>query len=188
MPLPEDRTLTSTKEEHLADHNSLHGFFNDYEGAEGILVQAAAPTAPTVGDLWLDTDEPASGTTVRTLGHAQATADQGSIGASDVELTGLSVTVDVPSGARIRITGKVNFQQSSATGISRLRIKESTTMLADSLLSATNGSYYSVDTVAVLTPSTGSHTYTLAMTTSSGAITMLAGAAYPAFILVEDIT
>jgi hypothetical protein len=128
-----------------------------------------------------------TGNVLGNLGYAQATANQGSIGGSDVDLTSLSVTVTVTAGHRIKIIGHVAFSQASASGITRLRIKEGATQLADSLLSATNGSYYSVDAFVVLSPSAGSHTYKLAMTASPGTATMEAGATYPAFILVEDL-
>jgi len=158
LPVNVNDSPNYTPAEHADHHNVLHAFNNAQSGFG------------------------------HTLGYAQAVANQGSIGGSDTDLTNLSVTVTVPSGARIKITGHVVFSQASASGITRLRIKESTTQLADSLLSATNGSFYSVDAFAVLTPTAGSHTYKLAMTTTPGTATMEAGATFPAFILVEDIT
>lgn len=197
--LPTNRTVANTPTEHVDDHNTIHAFHNLVDAKGDLIVGTAADTA---GKLAVGTNghvltadstvaggvkwAAQSGSSVD-LGYAQATANQGSIGSSDVDLTGLSKTVTVLSGHRIKITGHVAFSQSSASGITRLRIKEGATQLADSLLSATNGSYYSVDAFVVLTPSAGSHTYKLAMTTSPGAAQMEAGATYPAFILIEDL-
>jgi hypothetical protein len=197
--LPTDRTTANTPAEHVADHNTVHAFHNLIDAKGDLIVGTAADTAgkKAVGTnghvLTADSAEAGgvkwaapSGTSVD-IGYAQVTANQGSIGGSDTDLTGLSKTVTVISGHRIRITGHVSYSQSSASGIARLRIKESTTQLADSLFSATNGSYYSVEASVCLTPSAGSHTYKLAMTTSPGAGTMEAGATYPAYILIEDL-
>ena len=41
------------------------------------------------------------------LGYAQVVANQAGIGTTEVDLTGLTVTVTVPAGRRVRIIGHV---------------------------------------------------------------------------------
>lgn len=154
------------------------------DGSELVpIVQDSATVAATLDDI-----AALSGTTERTLGYAQVTANQASIGSSDTDLTGLSVTVDVPSGARIRITGYAIFQQLSAGGLGFLLLKESSTLLNEDIESKLDTNYRTAKVMAVLTPSAGSHTYKLAAKTTAGTLTMEAAATFPAWILVEDIT
>ena len=40
---------------HLGDHDALHDFYNEYEGASPIFASAAAPETPTLDQLWYDT-------------------------------------------------------------------------------------------------------------------------------------
>lgn len=125
-----------------------------------------------------------------TLGYAQVTANQGTI-TTEQDLTGLTVTVTVVAGDRIRITAHVRVAATGgASDIPELRIKEGTTILAldrchfstASILSTLHGE-------VVLSPTAGAHTYKLSLVrdTGSGTLTMSAGATFPAFILVEGI-
>jgi hypothetical protein len=164
MPLPTNRTTSSTPAEHVADHNALHAEYN-------------TPTHTH------------SGTTVGTLGYAQVTATQGSI-TTEADLTSLTATVTVAAGRRIKITGVVLVQTTNTDTIAYLRIKESTTVLQI----ASQMFHLSTDVLAlratsVLTPSAGSHTYKLSLARQggTGTLSMVAGATFPAFILVEDI-
>lgn len=40
---------------HLGDHDALHDFYNEYEGASPIFASATAPETPSIDQLWYDT-------------------------------------------------------------------------------------------------------------------------------------
>lgn len=108
-----------------------------------------------------------------------------------VDLAGLAVTVNVPAGRRIKITGHCVFYSSVANDGARLSIMEGATLLnlaQDSVPGSTQA--ISLDPIVIITPTAGTHTYKLTMARQwgTGNITMDCGAVYPAFILVEDIT
>lgn len=176
----------------IADSAEVTGLkWSSAGGGTTITQQASAPSSPQPGDLWIDTDGVPLGSPVRGVlpsGYAQVTANQIGIGASDTDLTGLSVTVTVNSGERIRITGYVpTFLQSGSDGIVNLHIKEGATQLSTSAVSSYNGNYRPGRVEAILTPAPGSHTYKLAAKTSAGTMSMEAAATHPAFIMVEGV-
>jgi hypothetical protein len=127
-----------------------------------------------------------------TLGYAPVTANQGSITAL-VDLTGLTVTVTLVAGRRIRITGDVSFTSSVAADNALCQIVEGATVLNSRSTAipaiTTPAGGYSCHVEAVLTPTAAAHTYKLQAQRNggSGNITMVAAATQPAFILVEDI-
>jgi hypothetical protein len=133
-----------------------------------------------------------SGTSVRGClpsGYAQVVANQGSI-TTETDLTGLTVTVTVNSGERIKITGHIAVASGTAQDLMELKIKESTTVLAIARChQGTASGFQTLHAEVVLTPSAASHTYKLSLVrdTGSGTLTMSAGATFPAFILVEGI-
>lgn len=120
------------------------------------------------------------------LGYAQTATIQLGI-LAEVDLTDLSVAVTVGTGRRIKITGHVP-QFSNTAGVSTFvqmsifeggtRLNLSTQAMADT--------YTGVDTVHVLTPSAGAHTYKL-RAASDGTVQTESSALSPSFILVEDI-
>lgn len=126
----------------------------------------------------------------RTLGYAQAVADQTGI-STITDLTSLSVAVTVPTGgARIRITGfALSFSDLDAKTI-ELSIREGSTTLAiadyQSHITAGSpnqtivGQYSAVATA-------GSHTYKLSISATGGTTGIHASATAPSFILVENI-
>lgn len=126
-----------------------------------------------------------------TLGYAQSTSDFTSTTTpGDVDITGLSIAVNVPNGARrIKITVFAQYMSTSAAaGVNvSLKIKEGATTLQHSLITCT-GAYYALAAccIASLIPTAGAHTYkaTLAQT-AAGTMTFKGNATYPAFILVE---
>lgn len=124
------------------------------------------------------------------LGHVAVTANQGSI-TTEVDLTGLSVTVTVGTSRRIKITGYTRGIESTvAADEISFRIKEGATQLEQSQVTvgSANRGYTQLVQVS-LTPSAGSHTYKLTAVRSAGTgtLTMAASATAPAWILVEDI-
>lgn len=145
------------------------------------------------GSEWEVVGAAQSGSTARgTLsgGYAQVTANQGSITTTDTDLTGLSVTVTVNSGERIKITGRITVDSTVTDDTAELHIKESTTVLTASDILCRPGSIGKTGFAQViLTPSAGSHTYKLALqrVAGTGTLTMAASSGAPAFILVEGI-
>ena len=124
-----------------------------------------------------------------TLGYAQVTVNQNVT--TQVDLTGLTVTVTVGTGRRVRVTGWCKFTNNTANNGTSIYIMEGATQLADSseYMNGTGGNSYTCVAMAVLTPTGGSHTYKLQGSTIGGGTTstLLAATTVPCFILVEDI-
>lgn len=104
-----------------------------------------------------------------------------------------AVTVTVPAGRRIRLTAKAFAWSTVANDVVALDIKEGTNVLQISqtvlALAGSNGNS-SVQTEVVISPSAGTHTYTMVVRLSvgTGTISVSAGPSIPAFLLVEDVT
>lgn len=158
-------------------------------GGATITQQDAAPSSPAANNLWIDTDDDLwpAGMPGTTLAYAQVTADQNGI-TTTTDLTGLSVTVTVPAGRRIKITGSGLFQKDATGNPSGLLIYEGGTQLAESLYSLGPSEWGTNTATAIITPTAGTHTYKLSAFASSGATSLRAAATLPAFILVEDVT
>lgn len=126
---------------------------------------------------------------IGTLGYAQVTSNQGSI-TTAVDLTGLSVTVTVGSGRRIKISAEIMASNDTATSGIILYIVEGSTFLQEIWMPETTAGWaLTLIGSVILTPSAGSHTYKLQMARNGtiGTVTANATANSPAFILVEDI-
>jgi hypothetical protein len=127
------------------------------------------------------------------LGYAEVTTDQTGIGTSETDLTGLTITVSVPAGRRIKITGYARLRNGEASSNGALLyIDEGGTNLnfATAALNGTGSSGVSATVIAqaIVTPSTGSHTYKLQASFVAGSSNLMdIGATQPAFILVEDL-
>jgi hypothetical protein len=122
------------------------------------------------------------------IGYAEVTANQAGI-VAETDLTSLTVTVTVGTSRRIRVRAQARASKSVADGNVVLYVKEGATYLTG--IDAQMANTTAETTIAgdvILTPTSGAHTYKLAMNLAgTGTVTMGAGAAYPAFILVEDI-
>jgi hypothetical protein len=128
--------------------------------------------------------------TGQTLGYAEVNTNQGSI-TTEVDLTGLFVTVTVPAGRRIRITAQGPFISTVDQDEIRLNVKEGSTVLNIAQLMVSGASKGGTAICeAVISPSAGTHTYKLSALrqSGSGSITSAASATFPAFIHVEDVT
>lgn len=111
-----------------------------------------AETKVTLNEI--DTTTPIYGQ----IGYADTTTQQTNISAAN--LTGLSVTVSIPAGRRIKITSYVDFSNNVANTYGELTVKEGTTELGKSRQTVTFiGSLASCTTTVYLSPSAGSHTY-----------------------------
>lgn len=108
---------------------------------------------------------------------------------TETVITGSSLTVTVNTSRCIRLVFDCNVAMSSGAGNrAQFRIKEGTTVLQDRLFgAATNGSEAATLSV-ILTPSAGSHTYTVSLQSPDGGSAVLkASATGPAMFLIQDI-
>ena len=124
------------------------------------------------------------------LGYAEVTAVQASITA-EVDLTGLTTTVTVGTGRRVKITGSILLQSTVAGDHGRMLIRTGggTQLQFGDVEIATATENYLIERSIVVTPTAGSNTYKLAglRVSGTGSLTMAAAAGVPAFILVQDI-
>lgn len=124
------------------------------------------------------------------LGYAEVTAVQAGITA-EVDLTGLTTTVTVGTGRRVKITGSILLQSTVAGDHGRMLIRTGggTQLQFGDVEIATTAENYLIERSIVVTPAAGSNTYKLAgfRVSGTGSLTMAAAAGVPAFILVEDI-
>lgn len=127
------------------------------------------------------------------IAYAEVTANQTGI-TTEVDLTGLSLTVTLPAD-RIITVDAYCFRISSATSddLANFRIKEGGTQLAESRVdvgnnSAGNGGTFGRVETAPITPTAGAHTYkcTLSLAAGTGDLAFRAGASSPAWIRVID--
>ena len=157
------------------------------------VVDPVEPVTPTNGLLWTNPDEinvaDPSQLPKGVLGYAQKTTNQGSILGTEVDIAGLSVTVTMAASRRIKITAKAGAYSTVAGDIFTGAIYEGTTMLSRFFQNDWWSGVIVGQGSAIVTPSTGLHTYKMVFyrNTGTGTITVYADAANPAFILVEDI-
>lgn len=124
------------------------------------------------------------------LGYVINTSQTNIAITTEVDLTGMSVTVTVTANRRIKITGQQFFSSTVASDVLCLAIKEGTTQLVAMQSSAATGSNgVTLHGSVIITPSAGVHTYKLSGVRVAGSGTMnTAGApTVPNFLLVEDM-
>jgi hypothetical protein len=156
-------------------------------GGTTIPQQVAAPIA-AMEALWLDTDEGAGVGLSSILAYADVITQQGGLTA-ETDLAGLSVTVTVPAGRRIRVTAHDYLQNTAAGNLMYLTIyQDGAQVQSGQLVSGGVNMAEKITTMWVGSPSAGSHIYKARAGTAAGTATSIAGAQYPGFILVEDIT
>lgn len=158
----------------------------------GTLNLDAVPKLYLMAEDITATPATASGAPSSTLGYAEVTANQTGI-TTETDITGLSTTVTVSAGRRIRITGYTIIASSVATDSIRTSIKEGATLLNFSEIKADasgGGSGQVASVSVVISPSAGAHTYklTLQRVSGTGSVQTIAGSTFPNYILVEDIS
>lgn len=170
----------------------LTGFRNNGSGSESNLAAANTPSYILVEDITGGAPAvPPVNVPVGQLGYAAVTANQGSI-TTQTPITGLSVNVAVPAGRVLRVRAEMYFQNSGVnTGAgARMFILQDGVQVQQNdqrLTTASIPEKYGSE--VVLSPSAGSHTYSVnADNNAGGTVTMVAGATFPAYIIVEDIT
>jgi hypothetical protein len=126
------------------------------------------------------------------LGHAVLNANQNSVGAGGVDITGLSVTVTVPANRRLRITAKAKLLTgtlAAATSLILLRDAGQIDTADLSNDSSTPAASFGIDLASFdHAPAAGAHTYKLqAFFSVNTDNSVVAAVNDPAFIVVEDI-
>jgi hypothetical protein len=174
---------TSTDTLNSPSHSQQHSDAND--AIEAIQAELGTDPAGSYATVKARLDDLPQGV----LGAVTKTADQGSIGASETDLTSLSVTVNVPNNSRqIKITAGVSFLASGAER-AELRIKEGATQFQMAREVVDTGLAIHVHTEVVLNPTAGNHTYKLAAISGTGAafLTAKCSSTNPGYLIVEDI-
>ena len=122
----------------------------------------------------------------KVIGYAQITTNDTTGGTAEADVNGLTVTVYVPTGARIALRGHVNTYNSTGAAFHVIRLKESTTTYAtgNSAIVAINAVNLTTPT-ALITPTSGSHTYKISQQASGGNKNIEATVTEPAYIAVE---
>ena len=128
------------------------------------------------------------------IGFQQFTAsNQGSIGTTETDLAGLSVTVTVGAGRRIQVEGYVPGAGTAAGDQVLVRIKEGSTELQANPQSVGQSSlsvrsFTGQPKTSLIVPAAGSHTYKLTMVrgNGSGSLSTIVSDSAPAWIAVYD--
>lgn len=136
----------------------------------------------SLGNLIYPTDP-----NMKVLGYRESTSTQ-AFAAGPTDITGLSVSVIVPAGRKIRITAySYNLSTGSGANASNVNILEGSTQLGSGRTNVANGSSNGPIFVPVFTyPTTGLHTYKITGTNDVNTnVTFGATTTARAFILVE---
>lgn len=125
------------------------------------------------------------------LGFVEVDTNQTGI-TTETDLTGLQVTVDVPSGRRIRIVGSGTVRASSGTALVRGGIYGGGSLLnrwVDTPGELGSGGTFRGEASTVEEPAGGARTYklTLESTSGTGVADLVASSSLKAFLLVEDL-
>ncbi len=157
-------------------------------GGAGVVANeagAAFPTTILVEDI-TPTPTPSIGAPSSTLAYAERSTNLAVSAATAVpELT---TTITVPAGRRIRISAYGLISNTSTYQNNGLWIKEGGTNIAEAQqANESAGQPVAVAPSVVLTPSAGTHTYTVTLFASAGTFTLLSTPGRP-YLLVEDIT
>jgi hypothetical protein len=123
------------------------------------------------------------------LGYAEATTAQTGIGTAETSVIGMSVTVTVGASRRIKVTFQCLPVITSAVIdlLVTFRVKQDGLRVQSPMVTSHPNFYTALHSVAVVTPSAGSHTYTVTTLNSGGTHKIEAHVEYPTFLLVEDI-
>lgn len=105
-------------------------------------------------------------------------------------VAGLSVTTTVGPSRRLRIMMYTHIQSTVAGDYTKLRIKQDGTTINDvnTEIPSTSAAFLA-STTAIITPTSGSHTYNVTgeRLSGTGQTAIFADSARPTFLLVEDL-
>ena len=124
------------------------------------------------------------------LGYVERTTNQGPIAAGGVDLTGLTLTVNVTASRLLRVTAALGFTAVTANDHIGLRLMEGATVLTQwsEQWDASPTRPRTIAAVHFITPTAGSHTYKLNadVTITAGGPTLAANATRPAQFAIYD--
>lgn len=121
------------------------------------------------------------------LGYVIITASQAVVVGTEVDITGLTLTVTVPANRVLRITGQTIFNVTNAQLVGWVN-EDGVNVGAFGDLSNAAGAETIQSGSVIVTPTAGTHIYKLrAQAIGVGTTTIGASAAAPGFILIEDI-
>jgi hypothetical protein len=126
------------------------------------------------------------------LAQAKVTANQAAISTGPTDLTGLTKTINVPAGRRLKITGTVVLRNGTgAVNAAHLYVYKDGAQIQDNEAGLTSFGAGVAQTIPVYVtddPAAGEHTYKLAAGFGSGPGNSLQAAAnQPAIMVIEDI-
>lgn len=153
----------------------------------------AIPTSGGVSAVAYSTaDNPLGWNPIGQLGYTQINSDFTTTSTSTVQVTGLSVTVYIPSGRKVKITVYSSAIYPTSTQQTRTEIWDGVVVSGTRLQLASNSGASVQATphtlVVFASPSSGTRTYNVgANISTAGTYTMSAAPTAPAFILVELI-
>lgn len=123
-----------------------------------------------------------------TLGYAEIVTGSAAFGATLTAISGLSTTVSVPAGHRVKVTVSIQFNnQSGSPSLVRTQIQQDGVQIGGKFIGITANEWLTYSEFVTLSPSAGPHTYRFAALIDTGTCTVGAGAGQPCNILVEDI-
>jgi hypothetical protein len=122
------------------------------------------------------------------IGHVTRNTDSSAVDA-ETDLTGVTFTVTVNTNRRIKLSWCCNFSASIAGGRAFFHIKESTTYLSTRAFPSSGTGNNAATMFVVITPSSGSHTYKIALEAPDAGTATLqaAGVGNEAHFLCEDL-
>lgn len=117
-----------------------------------------------------------------------STSDQTGIGASNTDLTSLSVTITAEAGRRYRISAKAFLQQKTSAGLASVVVTDGSNNIVDYVADITLAAndYFLATGWVEHSPGAGSITYKLRARTNAGTVDIL-NSQLTGRILVEDI-
>jgi hypothetical protein len=135
---------------------------------------------------------PANSNTFSPLGvaYAQITSAFSSTTVAGVDITGLTITITVPTGKRIRITSYSQAVSNSAAAgtVVSMNIREGAANIAYAQQSLGANGVTPFYVAAILSPTAGSHTYKMLLAAASaGTMVCNASADSPAYIFAEIV-
>lgn len=120
-------------------------------------------------------------------GYAQRTTTQSAVGTSPTDLTGLTVTFDVPANRLLKISGYAQGNPSTTATFIVHIVEDGTIIGRVGKSTPVNAVQASLSGFTISAPSAGSHTYKLQGETSTGTVDFEATSTAPMWVLVEDI-
>lgn len=158
----------------------------------GVITTANSIGSGTIVQNGVQANELAA--TAINLGYVQITTNFTTTSTSPVQVTGLTLTVTIPTGGRkVKITGWTGQLISSGgtanvtMGIWDGTVGSGTLLTTSQFAGATSSLGASQTVIAIVTPSAGSKTYNLSLTTSANTGVLTAVSNSPAFLLVEVV-